>query len=190
MARQRANALLNHPSRAVASRSRRMPRKVPKVAPLRVRTGRARPQTARKTPRKTLPSTTGKTRRSLGKGKGTIDQIIKKYKRYCKEGKSLREIRKFQRSTDLLIPKNPFAALVKEILGELGFQPARIDAAALVALQEACEAFLVGEFENINLCAIHAKRVTIMSRDWALWKQLRRNATGKSIPGELAGRSS
>merc|ERR1712080_374717 len=76
----------------------------------------------------------------------------------------LSEIRHFQKSTELLIPKLPFQRLVREIAQdfktELLFQ-----AKALGALQEAAEAYLTGLFEDTNLSAIHAKRVTIMPKD-------------------------
>lgn len=92
---------------------------------------------------------------------------------------ALREIRKFQRSTDLLIRKLPFQRLVREIaqdktIGSLGqFQPLRFQATAILALQEAAEAYLVNLFEDTNLCAIHAKRVTIMPKDMQLAIRIR-----------------
>ena len=85
---------------------------------------------------------------------------------------ALREIRRYQKSTELLIRKLPFQRLVREIAQsfktELKFQ-----AAALGALQEAAEAFLIGLFEDTNLCAIHAKRVTIMPKDIQLARRIR-----------------
>jgi histone H3/H4 len=78
---------------------------------------------------------------------------------------ALREIRKYQRSTDLLIRKLPFARLVREITQTYNSAPAegekRWQVEALMALQEAAEAYLVHLMEDANLCAIHAKRVTI-----------------------------
>ena len=85
---------------------------------------------------------------------------------------ALREIRKYQRSTQLLIQKRPFKRVVREIVGK--FQPGfRIQLQALEALQEACEAFLVGLFEDMNLCAIHGNRVTIMRKDIHLALRIR-----------------
>jgi len=78
---------------------------------------------------------------------------------------ALREIRKYQRSTELLIRKLPFARLVREITQTYTTTQEgdkRWQAEALMALQEACEHYLVHLFEDSNLCAIHAKRVTIM----------------------------
>jgi len=90
---------------------------------------------------------------------------------------ALKEIRKFQRSTDLLLRKLPFARLVKEITEECSpFGNLRWQAVAILALQEASEAFLVHLFEDTNLCAIHAKRVTIMVRDMALARRIRGSA--------------
>lgn len=79
---------------------------------------------------------------------------------------ALREIRKYQRSTELLLRKLPFARLVREITQTYNSSPGegekRWQAEALMALQEAAEYYLVHLFEDSNLCAIHAKRVTIM----------------------------
>lgn len=86
--------------------------------------------------------------------------------------RALKDIRLLQKSTKLLIPKLPFARLVKEIMGTYtSVQRVRVD--ALLALQEAAEGFLVHLFEDMNLCAIHAKRVTIMPRDMYLARKIR-----------------
>ena len=77
---------------------------------------------------------------------------------------ALREIRKYQKSMDLLIRKLPFQRLVRKIIFEHK-QDYQLAPAAAAALQEAAEAYLVGLFKDINLCAIHAKRVTIMPKD-------------------------
>ena len=86
---------------------------------------------------------------------------------------ALKEIRKYQRSTDLLLRKLPFARLVRQVQQGLAPHDFRWQAAALVALQEAAEAHLVGLFEDANLCAIHAKRVTIMVKDMQLARRIR-----------------
>ena len=83
------------------------------------------------------------------------------------------EIRKYQKTTDLLLRKLPFARLVREIGNTVSVEPYRWTAEALLALQEASEAFMVGLFEDCNLCAIHAKRVTIMPKDMRLARLLR-----------------
>jgi histone H3 len=86
----------------------------------------------------------------------------------------LREIRRYQKSTELLIRKLPFQRLVREIAQDFKTD-LRFQSSAVLALQEASEAYLVGLFEDTNLCAIHAKRVTIMPKgkkkmfgDWFL----------------------
>ncbi|KAF8335073.1 histone-fold-containing protein [Cantharellus anzutake] len=91
---------------------------------------------------------------------------------------ALREIRKYQRSTDLLIQKLPFSRLVREVALEMSTDYSegallRWQSSALLALQEATEAYLVHLFEDANLCAIHAKRVTIMQRDMQLARRIR-----------------
>ncbi|CAK83924.1 unnamed protein product (macronuclear) [Paramecium tetraurelia] len=85
---------------------------------------------------------------------------------------ALREIRKYQKSTELLIRKLPFQRLVREIAHEFQ-KELRFQSSAVLALQEAAEAYLVGLFEDTNLCAIHARRVTIMSRDIQLARRIR-----------------
>lgn len=85
---------------------------------------------------------------------------------------ALREIRKYQRSTELLIRKLPFQRLVRELAQE-HVADLRFQAQAVTALQEAAEAYLVSMFEDTNHCAIHAKRVTIMENDMRLATRLR-----------------
>ena len=77
---------------------------------------------------------------------------------------ALLEIRKYQQSTHCLIRKLPFQRLVREITQDFKTD-LRFQSSAIMALQEAAEAYLVGLFEDTNLCAIHAKRVTIMPKD-------------------------
>lgn len=105
--------------------------------------------------------------------KRNINQHKKAFKR--KSGSvALKEIRKYQRSTDLLIRRLPFARVCKEI--SLEFAPPNVrrwTADSLEALQGACEAYLVAIFEDALLCAIHAKRVTIMVKDIQLARRVR-----------------
>ncbi|KAM0019047.1 putative transcription factor Hap3/NF-YB family [Helianthus debilis subsp. tardiflorus] len=82
------------------------------------------------------------------------------------------EIRKYQKTTELLIRKAPFQRLVREIAQALK-SDLRFQSHAVLALQEAAEAYLVGLFEDTNLCAIHAKRVTIMAKDIQLALRIR-----------------
>ncbi|KAH9400374.1 histone H3.3 type 1 [Tyrophagus putrescentiae] len=85
---------------------------------------------------------------------------------------ALREIRRYQNGTHLLIPRLPFQRLVREIAQQFKTD-LRFQVASLDALQQGTEAYLVGLLECANLCAIHAKRVTIMPKDIQLAKRLR-----------------
>jgi len=85
---------------------------------------------------------------------------------------ALREIRQYQKSMELLIRKLPFQRLVREIAQDFKTN-LRFQGSAIMALQEASEAYLVGLFEDTNLCAIHAKRVTIMPKDIQLARRIR-----------------
>ena len=91
----------------------------------------------------------------------------KKPHRYRPGTVALREIRRYQKSTELLIRKLPFQRLVREIAQEFRMD-LRFQTDALLALQEAAEAYVVHLYEDTNLCAIHAKRVTIMPKDLQL----------------------
>jgi len=97
---------------------------------------------------------------------------IKKPHRYRPGTVALREIRKYQATTELLIPKRKFQNFVREI-AQCFKADLRFQSNALMALQEAAEAFLVGLMEDTNLCAIHAKRVTIMPKDMQLARRIR-----------------
>ncbi|KAL2201318.1 histone H3-like protein [Corynascus similis CBS 632.67] len=104
------------------------------------------------------------------------DPIPQARKRRYRPGTlALKEIRRYQANTDLLMSKLPFARLVREIA--LQYQPSREElrwqSQAILALQESAEAFLVHLFEDTNLCAIHAKRVTIMQKDIQLARRIR-----------------
>jgi histone H3 len=85
---------------------------------------------------------------------------------------ALREIRKYQKSTELLIRKAPFARLVREVALEHK-SDLRFQSTAVLCLQEAAEAYLVGIFEDTGMCAIHGGRVTIMPRDMRLARRVR-----------------
>merc|ERR1719440_1440598 len=143
-------------------------------------------QTSRKTegkaaPRKQLVSYGGKAPPGKGgKGKaapasppggGGKDKMKKKI-RFKPGTVALREIRKYQKSTELLIRKLPFQRLVREVASDFQMD-LRFQSQAVLALQEAAEAYLVGLFEDTNLCAIHAKRVTIMPKDMQLARRIR-----------------
>lgn len=94
-------------------------------------------------------------------------------RRYRPGERALKEIRYYQRNTDLMIRRLPFARLVKEVQTYFYRKEFRWQAAALLALQEAAEAHLVSLFEDAYLCSIHAKRVTLMVKDLQLARRIR-----------------
>ena len=114
-----------------------------------------RKQLATKAARKSAPATGG----------------VKKPHRYRPGTVALREIRRYQKSTDLLIRKLPFQRLVREIAQDFN-TGLRFQVLTVLVLQEAAEAYLVGIFEDTNMCAIHAKRVTIMPKDTHLARRI------------------
>ncbi|XP_066341989.1 histone H3.2-like [Miscanthus floridulus] len=116
-----------------------------------------RRQLATKVARKSAPATGG----------------VKKPHRFRPGTVALREIRKYQKSTELLIRKLPFQRLVREIAQDFKTD-LRFQSSAVAALQEAAEAYLVGLFEDTNLCAIHAKRVTIFAECGIFFKKIKR----------------
>ncbi|OSX81394.1 hypothetical protein BU14_0022s0114 [Porphyra umbilicalis] len=123
-------------------------------------------------------STRGKAPRSLAlaaarratKAKAGGKAAVKR--RYRPGTVALREIGKFQRSGELLISKLPFQRHAREIAQDYT-NVQRFRASAVSALQEAAETYLVGLFQNAQLCAIHGKRVTVMSKDIQLARRIR-----------------
>ena len=99
---------------------------------------------------------------------------------------AIADIKKFQHSTELLMRKLPFQRLVRQIseykYGGSVNNPYRYQSSALLALQEASEAYLVSMFEDANLCAIHAKRVTLMKKDLLLAYRIRGDDVKYGIP--------
>ena len=108
---------------------------------------------------------------------------VKKRYRYRPGTVALKQIRQYQKTTELLIRKLPFQCLVREIAcdSEIITSPlcgkVRFQSTAIMALQEAAEAYLIGLFEDTNLCAIHARRVTIMPKDIQLARRIRGERT-------------
>lgn len=113
-----------------------------------------------------------KQRKTATKHISAIARKTLKPKRFRPGTVALRQIRKYQKSTDLLVPKLPFRRLVREIALDVDNQK-RFQSSALLALQEAAEAYLVGLLEEANLCAIHGHRVTIMPKDIRLANRIR-----------------
>ena len=117
-----------------------------------------RKQLATKAARKSAPSPAG----------------VKKPHRYRPGTVALREIRRYQKSTENLFRKKSFQLLVREICYDVtGAADRRFQASAMLALQETSESYLIGLKEDTNLCAIHAKRVTIMPKDIQLALRIR-----------------
>ena len=121
-----------------------------------------RKQLATKAARKSAPATGG----------------VKKPHRYRPGTVALREIRRYQKSTELLMRKLPFQRLVREVANDIATgtrfpEGPRWQSQAVVALQEAAESYLVHLFEDSNLEAIHAKRVTIQAKDIQIARRIR-----------------
>ncbi|MGV7235337.1 MAG: histone H3 [Nitrosomonadaceae bacterium] len=125
----------------------------------------ARKSTGGKAPRKKLA--TKAARKSAPQTGG-----VKKPHRYRPGTVALREIRRYQKSTDLFIRKLAFQRLVREIANDFQ-EDLRFQGSAMLALQEAAEAYHVVLFEDTNLCAIHANRVTIKPKDIQLARRIR-----------------
>ena len=97
---------------------------------------------------------------------------VKKPHRFRPGTVALREIRKYQKTTNLLLRKKPFGRLVREIAQDFK-SDLRFQSHAVLAIQEAAEAYLTGVMEDANLCAIHARRVTIFPKDIQLARRIR-----------------
>ncbi|KAI1285539.1 histone H3.3 [Halotydeus destructor] len=128
------------------------------------------PLVVSRTPRKKLATKVAK------KFASNSDDMVKVKPRRWRPGTvALRDIRRLQKTTDLLIPRIRFQRLVREICNDVlpTDTPFKWQSSALGAMQEAAEAYLVGLFEDTNLCAIHARRVTIMPKDIHLARRIR-----------------
>ncbi|MFA5039906.1 MAG: hypothetical protein WC732_09565 [Candidatus Omnitrophota bacterium] len=128
--------------------------------------------TPKKTPKKTAVDPTAPV---AGKGAiGPAAGAAKKPHRFRPGTVALREIRKYQKSTDLLFRKLPFQRIVREIAQNIGLSSdVRFQSSAMLALQEAAEAYLVKLFDDTNTCALHARRCTIAPKDMRLARRLR-----------------
>ena len=131
----------------------------------------ARKSTGGKAPRKLLA--TKAARKVISEHGG-----VKRAHRYRPGTVALREIRRYQKSTDHLIRKLPFQRLVREVALDYKSN-VRFQAAAIEALQTASEAYLVGLFEDTNLACLHARRSTIMIKDMLLARRIRGEISGK-----------
>ena len=108
-----------------------------------------------KAPRKSAPATGG----------------VKKPHRYRLGTVALHEIHCYQKSTELLCRKLPVARLIREIVQDFKTD-LRFQASAIGALHKAMEDYIINLFTDTNLCAIHAKRVTIMPKDMQLARRI------------------
>lgn len=165
-----SSGFMTHASSLAQSRSGVPQRKLPvaQKSPANVQKNK------KKTPERPGPSRPGpsrpgpsKQRRSSGAG------TTPKKRRFRPGTVALREIRAYQKSTNLLIPRLPFSRLIKEIAMRMSTRGLRFQSSALMALQEAAEAYVVQLMEDSLLCAIHAKRVTVMPKDLHLCRRIR-----------------
>ena len=115
----------------------------------------------------------GQKAQGSGKKLPASQQGMKKPRRYRPGTVALREFWHYQKSTELLIRKLPFQCLVREIAQDLSKMRIHFQSGAIMVLQEASEAYLVGLLEDSNLCTVHVKRVTIMLKDIQLARRIR-----------------
>lgn len=141
----------------------------------------ARSKASKKTSEKVHDEKKKLTSQKIARKSAPVETGVKK-KRRSRPGKAaLRQIKRYQRSTDLLMQKAPFHRkstfsiyLVRQMLKELNFETEfRFQSAALHALQEATQAAVVSLFQDANLCTAHAHRVTLMSSDILLARRIR-----------------
>jgi histone H3 len=102
---------------------------------------------------------------SSGKSKKAKGDGTKKSHRFKPGTVALREIKKYQKTSDLLVRKMPFMRLVREIASEYTSKDVRFQRSSLFVLQTWAESFLIELFEDANLVSMHAKRVTVMPKD-------------------------
>ncbi|XP_067929682.1 histone H3.3 type c-like isoform X1 [Watersipora subatra] len=126
------------------------------------------------------PSTSSRSpSKSLGKSPAcpdrsrVADKPVRSRRRFRQGTRAEREIRKLEQTTHLLLRKLPFSRLVREIAQKLQYRHLCWNATAICALQEATEAYLTSMFKDANICAAHAKRVTVMVKDIQLSRRLR-----------------
>ena len=110
-----------------------------------------------------------------GSGKSLAFGVKRPHRRFKAGTVALREIKRYQKSTELLLRKAPFQRLVRSIVTQFTVDgdTLRMQPTALACLQEAAEAYLTALFEDSNICALHAKRVTVMHRDMQLARRIR-----------------
>lgn len=176
-----SSGFLNDRSSMVSNRATETPNRSAGGSPLAAKSkpapGPAPAPPPKATARKSFaaaPKATPKARKTPSKSKKTPDRATPKKHRFRPGTVALREIRAYQKSTDLLIPRLPFSRLIKEIANSMrNTNGLRFQSLALQALQEAAEAYLVQLFEDCVLCCVHARRVTVMPKDMLLARRIR-----------------
>ena len=132
-------------------------------------------QTSRKT--QGLPTKRRRLMTMLPRKRAPPTGGVKKPHRYRPGTVALREIRRYQTTTDTLIPKRSFQLLVQEVMQNecrvRGIETKRIQSMALLGLQTACEQYVTELFSQTQIAAIHGKRITIQPRDMSLALQFR-----------------
>ena len=132
-------------------------------------------QTARKT--QGLPTKRRRLLTMLPRKRAPPTGGVKKPHRYRPGTVALREIRRYQTTTDTLIPKRSFQLLVQEVVQNecriRGIECKRIQSMALLGLQTACEQYVIELFSQTQIAAIHGKRITIQPKDMSIVLQFR-----------------
>lgn len=115
----------------------------------------------------------------------TYEDVEKKRKRRRPGTVAIKQIKHYQRTTDLLLRLSPFGRLIKEVADTIGLNDGstgyKWKKTAIEALQYAAEAYLVAMFEDTNKTAIHCKRVTIRPEDMHLVRELRGRVNSNEI---------
>lgn len=109
---------------------------------------------------------------------------IKRKRRQRPGSLALREIRKYQKGTDLVIRKLPFQRLIRE-QADIWFPGCRFSTSSLSALQECTESYLTGLMEDSQLCTVHARRQTLFQKDMVLAKRIRGDMFGDMERGHM-----
>ena len=125
-------------------------------------------------PKKRVPLTRAQKAVSRAKPKAAAVPLlgVKKPYRHKAGTVAKREVKRYQKSTNLLIPKASFARLVREVTESIK-KGMRFTASALESVQTASEEYIVKLLNDANLCASHGKRITIMEKDILLARRIR-----------------
>ena len=119
-------------------------------------------------------------KKSQTKKKSSTQEGEKKKRKYRPGEVALREIRKYQKTTDLVIRRLPFQRLCRDVAHEI-MPEVRFQQATLQALQECTEMYIAALFEDTQLCTLHAKRVTVFQKDMILAQRIRGDKYGRHL---------